>query len=174
MDWKQLLTEEIEYNYGVAHQVMGLVDAGSLDWKPVHGQNWMTTGQLLMHMTTACGTAFKGFITGNWDMPEGLDMDDMKPEDMLPPAEALPTIESVAAAQKALAQDKKLALDMLATVSEDDLQNKLAPAPWDPRPVILGHRLLGMVGHLNAHKSQLYYYLKLQGKPVNTGILWGM
>jgi hypothetical protein len=31
-----------------------------------------------------------------------------------------------------------------------------------------------MLGHLTQHKGQLFYYLKLQGKPVNTGDLWGM
>jgi hypothetical protein len=36
----------------------------------------------------------------------------------------------------------------------------------------LGHYLLQMVQHLDKHTSQLFYYLKLQGKPVNTGDLW--
>jgi len=40
--------------------------------------------------------------------------------------------------------------------------------------MVLGHHLLQMVEHLNSHKSQLFYYLKMQGKPVNTGDLWGM
>jgi hypothetical protein len=174
MDWKQLLTEEIEYNYAVADQLMNLVDDGALGWKPSTGANWMTTGQVVEHITTACGTAFKGFITGDWGLPDGTDMSEMSPEEMVPPAEALPTAKSVAAARAALAADKKLALDTLAGVSEDDLHNKPAPAPWDPRPVGLGHRLLGMVGHLTSHKDQLYYYLKLQGKPVNTMTKWGM
>jgi hypothetical protein len=80
----------------------------------------------------------------------------------------------VAAARKELADDKRLTLDTLAEISDDDLDNKPAPAPWDPRPVILGHRLLGMVLHIMQHKGQLFYYLKLQGKPVNTNDLWGM
>ncbi len=174
MDWKKLLTEEIEYNYAVADQLMGHVDESALEWKPSTGANWMTTGQLVQHITNACGMSVKGFVTGDWGMPEGVDVDNMKPEEMLPPAEALPAAKSVAAARAALAEDKKLALDTLAGVSEDDLQNKPAPAPWDPRPVPLGHRLLGMVGHLTSHKDQLYYYLKLQGKPVNTMVKWGM
>ena len=174
MNWKELLKDEIEYNYMVADQIMGLVDENTFDWKPATGKNWMTSGQVLMHMTTACGTTFKGFITGDWGMPEGMDVNDMKPEDMLPPAESLPTTNDVAAARAALAEDKKLALQMLAEVSEDDLHNKPAPAPWDPRPVKLGYRLLGMVNHLGAHKDQLFYYLKLQGKPVNTMTKWGM
>jgi hypothetical protein len=39
--------------------------------------------------------------------------------------------------------------------------------------MILGQRLLQMVAHLAQHKAQLFYYLKLQGKPVHTGHLWG-
>ncbi len=38
----------------------------------------------------------------------------------------------------------------------------------------LGFQLHQMVRHLDEHKAQLFYYLKLQGKPVNTGDLWGM
>ena len=49
-----------------------------------------------------------------------------------------------------------------------------APAPWNPQPVQLGQQLLGMVNHLNQHKGQLFYYLKLQGKPVNTMHYYGM
>ncbi len=30
-----------------------------------------------------------------------------------------------------------------------------------------------MIEHLKQHKGQLFYYLKLQGKPVNTSDLWG-
>jgi hypothetical protein len=40
--------------------------------------------------------------------------------------------------------------------------------------MILGRRLLQMVDHLKAHKGQLFYYLKLQGKPVNTHDYWGV
>jgi uncharacterized damage-inducible protein DinB len=40
--------------------------------------------------------------------------------------------------------------------------------------MILGHRLLSMVLHITQHKGQLFYYLKLMGKPVNTSDLWGM
>jgi hypothetical protein len=31
-----------------------------------------------------------------------------------------------------------------------------------------------MVQHLDSHKSQLFYYLKLMGRDVNTMNLWGM
>ena len=47
---------------------------------------------------------------------------------------------------------------LLDLVDEDSLQ-------WKPGTG---------VDHLKEHKAQLFYYLKLQGKPVHTGNLWGM
>lgn len=174
MSWSELLRREIDTTYGVADGLLGMVDADALDWKPGTGSNWMTTGQLLMHISNGCGAGIKGFVTGDWGLPEGVDMSEMSEDEMLPPAEKMPAVESVAAARKLLAEDKKTALEILGTCSEQQLANDIATAPWDPTRMILGHRLLQMVEHLKAHKSQLYYYLKLQGKPVNTGHLWGM
>jgi uncharacterized damage-inducible protein DinB len=74
----------------------------------------------------------------------------------------------------ALAEDKKLARKVLADVGEKRLAEEPCPAPWDPREMPLGQRLLSMVAHLTQHKGQLFYYLKLQGKPVNTMNLYGM
>ena len=174
MSWRELLTREMEYNYAVADKLFDLVKDGDLAWKPATGSNWMTTGQLLHHTATACGSCFKGFVTGDWGLPAGTDPGQMSPDEMLPPAEKLPAVKSVAEAKKILAEDKKTSLEMLKITSEEDLAHKIAPSPWDPSAMILGHRLLQMIGHLTQHKGQLYYYLKLQGKPVNTGHLWGM
>ena len=172
MNWTELLKSEIDRAYQVTENLMDLVEEDRRDWKPAAGSNWMTTGQLLMHLPSACGAAIRGFVTGDWGMPEGVDPSEMPPDEMIPPAERLPAAESVAEAKKLLAEDKQLALDMLATCSEERLGSEPAPAPWDPTPMLLGHRLLQMVQHLVQHKGQLYYYLKLQGKPVNTGHLW--
>ncbi|MFQ6115167.1 MAG: DinB family protein [bacterium] len=174
MDWKELLKSEIVYTYRVTDGLLDLVDDDSLDWKPSTENNWMTAGQLLMHLTNACGAAMRGFVTGDWGLPDGVDVGDLSPEEMLPPAEKLPSVGSVAEAKELLAEDKQLALDMLAECDEDKLATEIASAPWDQPDMILGHRLLQMVAHLSHHKSQLFYYLKLQGKPVNTGHLWGM
>jgi hypothetical protein len=173
MNWTDLLKSEIETTYGVTKHLLDLVDDDKLDWKPATGGNWMTTGQLLKHITEACGSAFRAFISGDWRLPDGTDLSDLSPEEMLPPAEAMPAIESVMEAKKALGEDKRLALAMLAETRPEDL-GKAVPAPWDPTEMLLGHRLLQMVEHLKQHKAQLFYYLKLQGKPVNTGHLWGM
>jgi hypothetical protein len=174
MDWTELLKKEIEQAYKVTGGLLDLVDDNKLSWKPSTGGNWMTTGQLLKHITNACGACCRGFVTGDWGMPEGMDAGDMSPENMLPPAEKLPTVKSVAEAKKLLAEDKKVALEMLTKSGERDLTTRRVKAPWDPTEKMLGSCLLEMVGHLNSHKTQLFYYLKLQGKPVNTGHLWGM
>lgn len=174
MSWTKLLTMEIESSFSVTTKLLDLVEDDALGWKPATGGNWMTTGQLLKHLAESCGAAFRGFITGDWGLPEGVNMSDLKPEEMLPPAEKMATVSSVAEARTALAADKAVALEMLAACSEEKLAHEIAPAPWDPTPMLLGHRLLQMVDHLKQHKGQLFYYLKLQGKPVHTGHLWGM
>ena len=173
MNWTELLKNEIEHTYTVTEGLLDLVEDDSLDWKPCAENNWMTAGQLLRHITDACGAAIRGFVTGDWGLPEGVEFSDLPPEEMLPPAEKLPTIERVARAKELLAMDKKLALDMLAQCDESALANNIANAPWDSSEMVLGHRLLQMIDHLSQHKSQLFYYLKLQGKPVHTGHLWG-
>lgn len=106
-------------------------------------------------------------------MPEGVDLSELPPEEMLPPAEKLPALDSVADAKRLLAEDKAVALEMIEQSGEVDLASKKVSAPWDPREIALGKQLLQMIGHLEQHKAQLFYYLKLQGKPVNTGHLWG-
>jgi len=174
MSWKTLLEKEVESTFKATSNLFDMVESDKLNWKPASGSNWMTTGQLLMHIATACGSSFKGFLTGDWGLPEGVDMSKLSPEEMLPPAEKMPTVMSLDEAKQLLEADKKLSDEMLAQVTEDDLETKPAPAPWDPTQTPLGHRLLQMVQHMSQHKAQLFYYLKLQGKPVNTGHLYGM
>jgi hypothetical protein len=100
-------------------------------------------------------------------------MEDIPPEEMLPPAEKLPAIQSVEEAKALLSQDRNLAMKMIEQAGEDDLANKEVAAPWAPGQTSpLGRYLLQMIRHLDGHKSQLFYYLKLQGKPVNTADLW--
>lgn len=174
MNWTEMLKSEMHDAYRAAERLVAMADDEALGWKPATGENWMTTGQLLKHVSDACGATFKGFVTGDWGLPAGKSADEMTPEEMLPSAANMPTVASVAEARELLAADRKLAREMLGSVSEEELATKPTPAPWDPTPMPLGRRLLQMVGHLNHHKAQLYYYLKLQGKPVNTMHFYGM
>ena len=179
MNWTSLLNAAVEENYKATDALMAMVGDADLGWKPASGRNWMTTGQLLMHLTNACGFCCRGFLTGDWGMPGGdgggSAGGDMPAEAMLPPAEALPTIESVAEARRLLAEDRQLTLTMIKEAGEGRLDGMMVAAPWcpgDEQP--LGRQFLGMVGHLQSHKSQLFYYLKLMGRDVNTMNLWGV
>jgi uncharacterized damage-inducible protein DinB len=169
---KEMIHGAIEYNYAVAERLMDKVDPSTLDWKPATGTNWMSTRQLLMHVTNACGSSIKGFVTGDWGLPEGMDLSTMPDDEMLPSAEKLPSVESLEQAKQLLAEDKAVALEMLNAVSEEQLATQISTAPWDTMEFPLGVRMLQMVDHLKQHKGQLFYYLKLQGQPVNTMDLW--
>ena len=172
MNWTELLKSEAEEAYRAAEGLLDLVDDDALGWKPATGDNWMTTGQLVLHVTNAFGQSSAGFVTGDWGLPEGVDVNNLPPEMMMPPAESMPAAESVASARELLAADKRTGMEMIDQAA--DRMDEGTPAPWDPRPLPLGERLLQMIGHLNNHKAQLFYYLKLQGKPVNTWHLYGM
>ena len=174
MKWTELLKSEIETSYRTTEKLLDKVDPNSLQWKPATGPNWMTMGQLLMHISNGCGVGCKGFVTGDWGLPEGKKLEDLSPEEMMPPAEKMPAIESVEQAKNLLAEDKALALEMIDRAGESDLENRKFAAPWEPSNTMpLGRHLLMMIQHLERHKGQLFYYLKLQGKPVDTRDLWG-
>ena len=174
MNWITLLRGTFEYQYAVADKLMDMVEDGELGWKPATGSNWMTVGQLLHHITDACGACVRGFVTGDWGMPPDVDPNNMPPDVMLPPAEKMPSVSSVAEAKRLLAEDKKVAFEMLAECSEEKLDTEIARAPWDTMEMPLAQRMLEMANHLQQHKGQLFYYLKLQGKPVDTMHLWGV
>jgi uncharacterized damage-inducible protein DinB len=174
MDWRTLLEEELEATFRVTLALLDHVRDEDLDWKPAGGSNWMSMAQLLHHLGhDNAGACFKGFVTGDWGLPEGFDPAQLKPEEMLPPAERMPAVASVAEARAAVEADRRLALEMLARAGEKELASQPAPAIWDPTPIPLGRRLLHMIQHLAQHKGQLFYYLKLMGRPVGTAELWG-
>ena len=175
MNWTRLLTEELENLYKVTDALFEVVDDEALDWKPATGENWMTTGQLLMHIAGSNGPGFKGFVTGDWGMPDGMSLEDMEPDEMLPPADEMPTVESVAQARELLAKDRAQAFEILRGLSEEELATRELAAPWNPGDSFaLGRHLLHSIRHSLQHKGQLFYYLKLQGKPVNTMHYFGM
>lgn len=171
MKWREVLQAEIQLAYATTEKLMRMVDNEQLGWKPESGSNWMNTGQLLKHLAAGCAVIFRGFITGDWGMTHE-QMKNMTPEEMLPPAEKMPTVDSVNAALEEMEKDKQMTLEYLSQASDKDLAEKPALAPWDESVLLLGHRLLHIVNHLNSHKMQLFYYLKLQGHDVNTSHLY--
>ncbi len=173
MKWKDSLKSYAEGTYRAAEGLIDLVSEDRLSWKPETGSNWLTTAQLLDHIGSACGATCKGFVTGDWGVPPEA-FETMSPEDMLPPAEKFDAVESVAAAREKLAADKELTFRLLDGLTDEELESRMMTAPWDPREQPLGQWIAESIEHLTAHKSQLFYYLKLQGVDVNTAHLWGM
>jgi hypothetical protein len=164
----ELLKQDAEGVYRAAEGLFKLVDNKNLDWKPETGKNWMTVGQLLHHASTACGGVVKGFVTGDWSPPPG----DAPPDDMMPSAEKMPSVKSVDEALKRLAADKKLAMEMFEKAGEKRLDTERSAPPWGGPERSLFQHCHEMIWHLGQHKGQLFYYLKLQGKDVNTMHLW--
>jgi len=176
MNIGELLKKHVEETYHATLGMLELVDEDALDWKPATGDNWMTTGQLLWHLEHACGLMAGCFVTGDWSVLSSFETDESQrdPETGLLPAAAMKSVESVAAARTAIEADKAKALAAIDEAGEERLANEEGVAPWNPTPRALGYNLLECVQHLGTHKAQLFYYLKLQGKPVHTGTLWGM
>ena len=177
MQWTELLPIMMKESFATADGLMKLVNDDELDWKPATGKNWMTTGQLLKHISGSCGFCCRGFDTGDWGMPEGESESDSGGghEDMLPPAEALPSVSSVAEARQQLADDRAIAFAVVENAGEERLNGEMSAPPWNPEESrSLGQHCLNMTQHLDSHRHQLFYYLKLMGKDVNTMTLWGM
>ncbi|MGH7539931.1 MAG: DinB family protein [Gemmatimonadota bacterium] len=169
MKLSEILVQDAEGMYRATEGLFKMVD--DLEWKPASGANWMSTGQLLKHCTHACGKTMKGFITGDWGLPEDYS-EDAPPENTLPAAENMPAVESVDEALRLLAEDRALCMTLLTEVDDERLTGERSAAPWGGPERTLFQHLNEMVWHLGQHKGQLFYYLKLQGKPVNTMHLW--
>ena len=177
MNWTELLTEQGQAVYAAAKGVIAEVDDDAIDWKPTSGGNWMTVGQLLRHITTACGCTAHGFATGEWDIDAGGIDPEWKPTseaEMMPPAEAFLGYGSKQEALDALEADHERFTAALATAGEARLSTERLAAPWGGPERLLGAQFFMGFDHLNTHKAQLFYYLKLQSKPVHTGVLWNM
>jgi len=164
MNWTEMLESEMEGAYRATEGLMDLVDEDKLDWAPKDGSSWMATNALLRHLTDACGWCSMNFVEDRWQAIMEGDGSDAPPS----------TVASVAEAKAELEKDKARAFAAVRQAGEEALASKMVPAPWDPTPRPLGQHLLQMITHLHTHKAQLFYYLKLQGKPVNTFTMWGI
>ena len=85
MNWHELLQQQINEAYTVAERLLKLLDEEDLSWKPSQENNWMTTGQLLLHLGKSCGLPIKGFATGEWEIPDHSELGEAKPAPTLPP-----------------------------------------------------------------------------------------
>jgi hypothetical protein len=174
MTLKQVLLEEAEATYEITRKLFVKVVDSELSWRPTTGTNWMTVGQLLMHCASfGCGKAIRGFVKGDWPLPESGGPEDPDAARHVPPAATLPGVESVRQALGLLANDRVLTLCCISEADETEFLSKRLTAPWGGPELSLFQHLLLMIAHLAQHKGQLFYYLKLMGKDVNTSDLWG-
>jgi hypothetical protein len=170
MTLTQVLLDEAEATYAVVERLIRRAADEELTWKPSEGHDWMTMGQLLMHLASfGCGKAVRGFVTGEWpSATEGQD-----PEAHVPASAALPSVVDVEEALVLLAEDRRMTLACISAAGETNLLGRRITAPWGGRELTLFQHLLDMLKHLAQHKGQLFYYLKLLDKAVDSGDLWG-
>jgi len=168
MKYADILKQDAEGAYHAAAGLFKLVDESALDWKPESGTNWMTVGQLMKHTAEACGSTVKGFVTGDWGFPTAIPPE----EATMPTADSMKAVSSIEEALKLLEEDRKLAFEMFDKAGEDRLINERSAPPWGGPERTLFQHCHEMIVHLMQHKGQLFYYLKLQGKDINTMHLW--
>jgi DinB superfamily len=174
MTLTEVLLTEAETTYAITEKLFRRVSDDELSWVPATGKDWMSVGQLLMHCASfGCGKAVRGFVAGDWGLPQGTEVNDLPPNAHVPPPAALPGVESVEQALELLSDDRDLTLNWIAAAGKGSLLERRAVAPWGGPELPLFQHLLHMIAHLAQHKGQLFYYLKLMGKDVRTVDLWG-
>jgi len=175
MNWTDTLRARADLVYKAAHGLIEELDDADATWTPTGGTNWLNGGQLIRHITNACGNTANGFVTGKWmDGDHGMSSD-WKPSEaeQMPPARVYLSF-SQDEALAALAADHAAFLAAVAEAGEERLASERTSPPWGGPEMNLGGHLLTCIDHLQVHKAQLFYYLKMQGKPVGTEVLWGM
>ena len=170
MTLTQVLLDEADATYTVVERLVRRVANDELSWKPSEGHDWMAMGQLLMHLASfGCGKAVQGFVKGEWPREAQCE----NPEIHVPPPAGLPTVLSVQEALDLLAEDRRVSLSCITAAGEANLLARRMTAPWGGPELSLFQQLLEMLKHLAQHKGQLFYYLKLMGKRVDSRDLWG-
>jgi hypothetical protein len=174
MQWSEILQHEARGAYHATRGLFELVDFGARDWRPETGSNWLSTGQLVRHITTASGQTAKGFVTKAWNECDAGLSPDYRPAEgeMMPVAEHYLAYETKEEALAALAADEELFGRMITEAGEERLETERFTAPWGGPERSLGQHMLTCIHHLHVHRAQLFYYLKLRGEPVHTGTLW--
>ena len=144
-----------------AEKLISMVPADKLGWKP--GPTFMSTGQLLCHLSDGVGAGLEMVITGKWPPAEEMEAG-MKLENM-------PSC-GIREALGKLEKDKATLRDTLDDMSEEDFTNRVFAVPWGWKTKF-EIMSLAFLAHFNNHKMQLFTYLKLLGLPVNTETLYG-
>jgi len=127
----------------------------------------------LRHIFGISSVTFTDPLRARTPGPDGVSIQDLPEEEMITPLEKVPAVASVDEALSLLVSDRELCMDVLSDLSDERLLSERSAAPWGGPEVTLLQHCTSMIWHLGQHKGQLFYYLKLQGKDVNTMHLWG-
>jgi uncharacterized damage-inducible protein DinB len=159
---KNEFCELVMENYEPAEKLIGMVPADKLNWRP--GPTFMSTGQVLCHLSDGLGGGFEMLLSGKWpsmeEMAEGMKLENLP---SCSPREALDKLE----------KDKRILRQVLEGVSEQDFTNKVVSVPWGVTAK-MERMAIHFLEHFTNHKMQLFTYLKLLGLPVDTQTLYGM
>jgi uncharacterized damage-inducible protein DinB len=153
----------MEYYRNVSHPLRVLMELGlkqDLQWKA--GEKFWRLGELISHCAI-CPMPVVHAIDGQWPGKEAMAKHQEELKNDMP-----------GVAKRALAEfDERfnLAMESLAQLSEDDYTNKPTSTPWGNKGS-MAKVLQGMADHQNAHKVELYMYLKQMGVEVNTMTLY--
>jgi uncharacterized damage-inducible protein DinB len=154
--------EVVMENYKPAEKLISMVPADKLKWQP--GPTFMSTGQVLCHLSDGLGGGLEMLLSGKWpsmkEMEEGMKLENLP---SCSPQEAMDKLE----------KDKKVLRQALDGMSEEDFANKVVSVPWGWKGK-MERMAFGFLGHFINHKMQLFTYLKLLGLPVSTETLYGM
>lgn len=152
--------ELVMHAFKPAMTLIKMVPADKLDWRP--GPKFMSLGQLLCHMSSGVGESLQALHTGRWpsmdEMSEGMKQ------------ENLPSCGVEEALEK-LEADKQVLRAVLDEVSETDFAARVVSVPWgfQGKFELLA---LSFLEHFTNHKMQLFTYLKLLDRPINTQTLY--
>ena len=170
MTLTQVLLDEADATYTVVERLVRRVANDELSWKPErrsrlddHGPVADALGELRLRQ--GCSGLRQGRVATGGAVRE--------PRNPLFPPAALPTVLSVQEALDLLAEDRRVSLSCITAAGEANLLARRMTAPWGGPELSLFQQLLEMLKHLAQHKGQLFYYLKLMGKTVDSRDLWG-
>jgi hypothetical protein len=158
---KNDFSEMVLQSMGPAESLINMVPADKLGWRP--GPNFMSTGQVLAHLSDGLGGGLETTLSGKWpsmqEMESGMKLENMPSCGV---HEALSKLE----------KDKAILRSTLDSISEEDFTHRVVSVPWGwtTKFEIIG---VAFLGHFNNHKMQLFTYLKLLGLPVNSETLYG-
>ncbi|MEE8143630.1 MAG: hypothetical protein V3T77_11060 [Planctomycetota bacterium] len=144
---KQQFLDSVAHEVKVCKHIHSKLTPGQLDYKP--GENTRTTLELLRYLTFCGAGPTRALVQDDWSPISRYQ-------------EAASSMSAEEFPEKMEAQLKEIH-ELLADVSEEDLQTREAPLPWGVREP-LGASLVNLpLKFLASYRLQLFSYVKASG-----------